>query len=63
MTLAAELWNQLPEDSIAIVDRNFTAVRDLVGITTGANNRHWLVRARTNMKPVLVEKLGQGDEL
>ncbi|MCE9674127.1 IS4 family transposase [Myxococcus stipitatus] len=63
VTLAAELWSQLPEDSLAIVDRNFTAVRDLVEIATGAPRRHWLVRARANMKPVRVEKLGQNDEL
>lgn len=63
VTLAEELWSQMPEDSIAIVDRNFTAVRDLVEIATGAHNRHWLVRARANMKPVLVEKLGPNDAL
>jgi hypothetical protein len=63
VTLAAELWSQLPEDSIVIVDRNFTAVRDLLEIATGAKNRHWLVRAKSHMKPVLVEKLGQNDEL
>ncbi|HEX8823525.1 MAG TPA: IS4 family transposase, partial [Archangium sp.] len=63
VTLAAELWRQLPEDSIVIVDRNFTAVRDLLAIATGAKNRHWLVRAKAHMKPVRLEKLGQNDEL
>ena len=63
VTLASELWSQLPEDSIVIVDRNFTAIRDLLEIATGAKNRHWLVRAKAHMKPVLVEKLGQNDEL
>ncbi|MFP2925890.1 IS4 family transposase [Pyxidicoccus sp. 3LG] len=63
MTLAAELWSQLPEDSIVIVDRNFTAVRDLLEIATGEKNRHWLVRAKAHMKPVPLQKLGQNDEL
>lgn len=63
VTLAAELWSQLPENSVAIVDRNFTAVRDLLEIATGAKNRHWLVRAKAHMKPVRVEKLGPNDEL
>jgi len=63
VTLAAELWNHLPENSVAIIDRNFTAVRDLLEIATGAKNRHWLVRAKARMKPVLIEKLGPNDEL
>jgi len=63
VTLAAELWSQLPENSVVIIDRNFTAVRDLLEIATGAKNRHWLVRAKAHMKPVLVEKLGPNDEL
>jgi hypothetical protein len=63
VTLAAELWSQLPEDSIVIVDRNFTAVRDLLEIATGEKNRHWLVRAKAHMKPVALKTLGPNDEL
>ncbi|WP_244219431.1 IS4 family transposase [Corallococcus interemptor] len=63
VTLAAELWSQLPENSVVIVDHNFTAVRDLMEISSGAKNRHWLVRAKAHMKPVRVEKLGQNDDL
>jgi Insertion element 4 transposase N-terminal/Transposase DDE domain len=57
------LWSKLPDDSVAIVDRNFLAARILVPIAATGRNRHWLTRAKSTSKWDVVEKLGRGDEL
>jgi hypothetical protein len=62
ITLAAELWKHLPENSLVVGDRNFGVVGDLNGIVTGAKNRHWLVRAKRQRVKV-IEHLGKNDDL
>lgn len=63
VSLAAELWDELPENSLVVMDRNFTAARDLHRISTGARNRHWLIRLKKDVKVKKIERLGTGDEL
>lgn len=63
VTLAAELWDEVPEDSLVIMDRAFTAARDLHRISTGRRNRHWLIRLKKDMKLVSVKRLGPNDEI
>ena len=60
---AAELWPQVPDDSLAIVDRNFLAAAILAGLTANGTNRHWLTRATSRSAWSVVKKLGPGDEL
>ena len=60
---AAELWPKVPDDSLAIVDRNFLAAHILVGLTANGTNRHWLTRATSRSTWSVVKKLGPGDEL
>jgi hypothetical protein len=62
ITLAADLWAKLPDDSLVIGDRNFGTVRDLHRITSEGKGRHWLVRAKKQRVRVL-KKLGKDDEL
>jgi hypothetical protein len=61
-TLARELWNEMPENSLAIVDRNFLVKKDLIALER-SGNRHWLTRSKTNTRWALVEKLGKDDYL
>lgn len=61
-TLARELWNEMPEDSLAIVDRNFLVKKDLVALER-SGNRHWLTRTKSNTRWAVVEKLGDNDYL
>jgi len=60
---AAELWPQVPDNSLAIVDRNFLAAPILAGLTANGTNRHWLTRATSRSAWSVVKKLGPGDDL
>src|SRR6267143_2128815 len=62
-TLAEELWPQLPNDSLCIVDREFLAVKCLSAIEDPSRNRHWMTRAKTTTRWRTVKRLGKGDEL
>jgi hypothetical protein len=61
-TLARDIWNELPEQSLVIIDRNFLVKKDLVHLET-SGNRHWLSRTKVNTKWAIVEKLGKDDYL
>ena len=61
-TLARGIWNEVPENSLVIVDRNFLVKKDLIHLET-SGNRHWLSRAKINTKWAISEKLGKDDYL
>jgi hypothetical protein len=64
--VAAALWPQLPERSLVILDRGFTAYALFHQLADPAHGRHWLVRVRTGrgaLRWTVVERLGRGDEL
>lgn len=61
-TLARDIWNELPEDSLVIIDRNFLVKKDLIHLET-SGNRHWLSRTKVNTKWAVREKLGRDDYL
>ncbi len=44
-TYAKELWPLIPDNSLAIVDRNFLAAGTLIPIAAHGHRRHWLIRA------------------
>ena len=60
---ARELWPQVPNDALAIVDRNFLAANILIPLTSHGNNRHWLTRATARTAWRVVKKLGRDDDL
>ena len=61
-TLARDIWREVPEESLVIVDRNFLVKKDLIHLET-SGNRHWLSRAKSNTKWAVREKLGRDDYL
>lgn len=61
-TLARDVWSELPENSLVIVDRNFLVKKDLVDLET-SGERHWLSRTKVNTKWAIREKLGRDDYL
>lgn len=61
-TLARDAWNELPEDVLVVVDRNFLVKKDLIHLET-SGNRHWLSRTKSNTKWAVKEKLGRDDYL
>jgi hypothetical protein len=62
-TLAAELWPQVPDDSLCILDRGFLAATCLLEIEDQSRNRHWMTRAKTQTRWRTVKRLGRGDDL
>jgi hypothetical protein len=62
ITLARDIWNELPEQSLVIIDRNFLVKKDLIDLET-SGDRHWLSRTKSNTKWAIVEKLGRDDYL
>jgi len=62
-TYARELWPILPDNSLAIVDRNFLAAGILIPIASQGQSRHWLTRAKTDTTWEVVRTLGRGDWL
>ncbi len=62
-TLAEELWSEIPDDSLTLVDRAFVYPALLNGLCCSGRNRHWLVRPRADMKMHVVRVLGRNDNL
>jgi hypothetical protein len=60
---AAELWSELPDNSLAIVDRNFLAANILIPMEREGKNRNWLTRAKKSTKWSVLKELGAGDAL
>jgi len=60
---ARSLWDEVPDDSVVIVDRNFFAANILIPLASRRSNRHWVIRARVKTKWKVLKKLGPGDEL
>ena len=63
LAYAAELWGQMPDDSLLIVDRLFLCAEVLVPIFWTGTNRHWLLRAKVNTAWTVVKRLGKGEQI
>lgn len=59
---AKPLCDRLPDASLTMLDKGYFGAPLLLGIE-GGQDRHWLTRARSNLKATVVERLGAGDEL
>jgi hypothetical protein len=62
-TLSDGFWNELPDDSLTIVDRNFLVAEDLTHLERSGSNRHWLTRAKTTTKLRVLKQLSRHDAL
>lgn len=62
VTVARDLWLEMPENSLAIVDRNFLVKKDLIALER-SGNRHWLTRTKSNTRWAVIERLGKDDFL
>jgi hypothetical protein len=63
VTLAEPLWAKVPDRSLTILDRGFLSYSLLYGLHTGGAQRHWLIRAKANLKWRTVKRLGAHDHL
>lgn len=62
-TLALDLWPQLPQQSLCIVDRNFLAANVLIPLSRDGHERHWLIRGKKNTSWRELQRLGEDDYL
>lgn len=62
VTLARDLWDEIPDNSLVIFDRNFLVKRDFIRFETNGN-KHWLSRSKSNTRWAVVEHLGKDDDL
>ena len=60
---ANELWQDVPDRSLTIVDRGFFDAGVLIPLFRAGKERHWLIRAKTNTSWRVVKRLGPKDEL
>lgn len=60
---AKSLWPQVPDNALVIVDRNFYDAGVLIPLASHGANRHWLIRAKRNLRWRVVRRLGPGDDL
>lgn len=63
VTLADELWRELPDDSLTVVDRGFLVAEQLTSLVRSGSNRHWLTRAKSTTRLKTLRRLGKNDEL
>lgn len=63
LTLAGPLLERVPEHSVTVLDRLYVDYLLLHRIHSKGEQRHWLLRARKNLKWKVIRRLGRGDEL
>ena len=61
--LAEPLWAQLPDHSVTILDRGFLSYALLHRLATSGRERHWLIRAKSNLTWRTRRRLGPNDQL
>lgn len=62
VTLANELWREVPDHSLTLVDRG-APLPSLVQLAASGQERHFLTRAKSNTPMKTVAKLGKNDAL
>jgi len=60
---AEDLWARIPDNSLTILDRYFYSARVLMPLRADGHNRHWLIRAKTNIHAHRVKSFSPDDEL
>jgi len=63
LTLAKTLWEEIPRDSLTLVDRNFLLGVELSQLAADGTNRHWMTRAKSTTKLRVVQRYAKNDAL
>jgi hypothetical protein len=62
-TLAWDLWNEVPDDSVTLIDRGYIGAPVFCRLTQEGSNRNWLTRAMPKMRWKEIERFSEGDML
>lgn len=60
--LAAPLWEVVPEHSLLILDKNYLSAKLFAELERSGQQRHWLLRAKSNTQWQVVESYGRYDK-
>jgi hypothetical protein len=60
---ADALWDEVPDNSLTIIDRNFLAAKILIGLERKGTSRHWLIRAKSTSMWKVLKSFGRFDKL
>jgi len=63
LALAHEFWRDLPDNSLAIVDRAYLAAGSLNALVREGHNHNWLTRAKSTTRLRTIKRLGINDTL
>ena len=63
LSMFAEIVPRVPNHSLTILDRNFRSFGLLFQLNSSGEERHWLLRARTDLNFTVVRTLSDGDEV
>jgi hypothetical protein len=63
MTLSDALWDEVPDNSLLMVDRGFLSYHRFWRFQTRGEERHWLTRMKSRQQFEVVEEIGPGDYL
>jgi len=61
--LVAELWDEIPDDSLVLADRGFLSYMSLLELVADRSNRHFLFRLKSNTRYEEMERLADGTVL
>jgi len=61
--LAESLWDKVPDNSLLMVDRGFLSYERFWRLQTTGEERHWLVRMKSNLEYQITSEQGKGDYL
>ena len=62
-TLAEDIWAEVPDAALCIVDRGFFTAKTLTDLAASGSTRHWLTRTRKRTELRTIKRLGRNDEL
>lgn len=63
LAYAEQLWPSVPNNSLTIVDRLFFSAAVLIPLARDGENRHWLIRAKKNLKWRILQRFSPRDAL
>ena len=63
LSYAADLWASVPDDSLTALDKGFFSAAILIPLARDGSNRHWLTRAKSNLRWSRLRRFGRNDDL
>lgn len=63
MPLAEDFWEELPDNSLSILDRGFLSSSALTRLRRSGTNKQWMIPAKSTTQLRVVKKLGKNDAL